>query len=123
MGMRLSIVDHFETNTVFISSVLEIGDINQSQAYSTVYAVQERSKGFIDTSQKPSIVLPPPTVICPKKQRKAAIVNAFPFIHVGHVHITGISTAAVGLIGSANEATGYCRIQHVRKLTSKQIQS
>ncbi|OZI12509.1 hypothetical protein CEW92_06050 [Bacillaceae bacterium SAS-127] len=121
--MRLSIVDHFEANTVFIGSVLEIGDTNQSQAYSTVYAIQEPSKGFIDTSQRPSVVLPPPTVICPKKQKKAAIIDAYPFIHVGHVHITGMSTAAVGLIGSANEATGYCRIQHVRKLKSKQIQS
>ncbi|MGM7636213.1 spore germination protein GerPE [Bacillus sp. Hm123] len=121
--MRLSIIDHLEANTIFISSVLEIGDIHQSQAYSTVYAVQEQSKGFIDTSQKLGVVLPPPTILCPKKQRKASIVNAYPFIHVGQVHITGISTAAVGLIGSAHEATGYCRIQHVRKLTSKQIQS
>ncbi|WP_203364167.1 spore germination protein GerPE [Bacillus sp. REN10] len=117
--MRLSIVDHLLVNTVFFSSILEIGDTNQSQAYSTVYAVQEPSKDFLNTTQQPSIVLPPPTVICQKKQQNTSTIHAYPFIHIGHVHLIGVSTSAVVLIGSANEATGYCRIQHVRKLKVK----
>ncbi|WP_100330561.1 spore germination protein GerPE [Bacillus xiapuensis] len=116
--MRVSIVDHFSVSTILFGSTVEIGDVRYLNTSSTVLALQQKSELFID-EKRPGIRLPPPAPICRKELNEPYTLNLQPCIHVGCISVLAFSVSGVGLIGSAQQATGYSTIKHIRKLAGR----
>ncbi|HHY72542.1 MAG TPA: spore germination protein GerPE [Bacillus bacterium] len=118
MQQRLSIVDKLQIRSVFLSSIIEIGDSNMVLPFSRALAVHREHQllgGGEGSMNYPIFYRPLPRPII-TEQVSVRRMNESPKIHVHSISIIGLSTSSVVHIGSTNLIYGEGRVKHIRQL-------
>lgn len=122
MFKRTSIVNDIDTTALTISSIAEIGDSAHIHAFSRAFALQREEQLFLgdeaplgnyDIFNRPF----PDEPLAEHIQFESIAVN--PFIKVGSINITAISSSSILHIGSSRNICLESRIKHVRHLREK----
>ncbi|ANB56417.1 hypothetical protein GFC29_3564 [Anoxybacillus sp. B7M1] len=120
---RLSMVQWLNSNTVLLSSVLQIGDSREINARSYVLAVQRQYEWFGGNEGEGAF--PVFTRSLPKLPVSAYVqtrrLNESPVLSVRSIHLIAVSTAAVVHIGSTSTVDADTRIKHIRQLSEPKI--
>ncbi|WP_173916986.1 spore germination protein GerPE [Halobacillus sp. Marseille-Q1614] len=118
LNRRLAEVGHVKVTSLTISSGFYIGDTTRLRANSRALAVQEETQFLSEKFEFNDFplfkrTLPPgkPPILI-----NSRFVDHHPAIHVDHVDVKGISTAATFQIGSLQTIAGSSRVKHVRIL-------
>ncbi|WP_458414380.1 spore germination protein GerPE [Schinkia sp. CFF1] len=120
MQQRLSIVNHMNILSVFLSSIVEIGDSNTILPFAKALAVHREHEalgGGEGSLNYPIFYRPLPRPIL-TEQVAVRRINESPKIHVHSVTVIGVSTSSVVHIGSTNHIYGEGRVKHIRQLIS-----
>lgn len=123
MLKRTSIVNDIDTTAMTISSIAEIGDSAYIHAFSRAFALQREEQLFLgdeaqlahyDIFSRPF----PDEPLTEQIHFESIAVN--PFIKVGSINITAISSSSILHVGSSRNICLESRIKHVRHLRESQ---
>ncbi len=121
--VRTSVVDNVNVANVSFASILQIGDSNRIKGTSRALAVQREAELFFgnEGSFNDYSVFIEPLPVPPITDRiEFKKQDDDPYIRVGCIDITGISSASLVHIGNASHISMEARIKHVRQLLSKE---
>ena len=123
MYKRTSIINDIDTTAVTISSIVEIGDSTYIHAFSRAFAVQREEQLFLgDEAQLANYEIfrrPfPDEPLTEHIHFESIPIN--PFIKVGSINITAVSSSSILHVGSSRNICLESRIKHVRHLRERQ---
>lgn len=116
---RTSCVNFAYVNAVGISSIFQIGDSNNLNLRSKVFALQREEPTFYSNEGNLSkypifkINLPQPIL---NEQMTTSFLHENCKINVNFIKIHGVSTSAVFHIGSTKDVVCEARIKHIRQI-------
>lgn len=119
MEPRISAVKNININSIVLSSVFQIGDINIINPRTKVIAVQREIPVFrideTDDIAYPIFSRPIPKPI-PTEPINIRRINKVPIIEVNNINVSGISTSGICQIGSNKIIDSEARIKHIRHI-------
>ncbi|ABO65975.1 MULTISPECIES: spore germination protein GerPE [Geobacillus] len=116
---RTSVVQAFHSETVVISSVLQIGDSERISARTCDLAVQRQHELFFGSEGEqtfPVFTKPIPRWSFPSPITSKQTLHQSPVISARSVRVLGISSSSIVHIGSTSTVEAESRIKHIRHL-------
>lgn len=119
-------MDQIKINSVIFSSVLQIGDSQQIQAYSRALAVQREKEIFFDNegnfASHPVFSEPIPFQ-SDIETVNSSTQNLNPFLKVRSIDILGVSSSSVVHLGNSCSISMEARVKHIRQLLPRPEQN
>ncbi|MFE4140573.1 spore germination protein GerPE [Peribacillus sp. YIM B13472] len=122
MFSRISKVKSILSDTLSLSSTLQIGDTSYIDGNSLALAVQKKSETFhsVDIHFEDYDIFKKPLYI-PRLNEPviSSFSNPNPFIRVGNINIIGISASSLVGVGNVGHARMESRVKHIREVPKK----
>ncbi|MBS8263007.1 spore germination protein GerPE [Mesobacillus boroniphilus] len=126
MLQRITCVDHIKIDSVSFSSIFQIGDSEQIQAFSRALAVQREAEIFFDKEGNFD-VYPVFSEGIPFQPTDECIVtstqNLNPVLKVRNIDIMGASSSSVVHLGNSRNISMEARVKHIRQLLPRNNKS
>jgi spore germination protein PE len=119
MLKRTACVDHIKINSVIFSSVLQIGDSQQIQAFSRALAVQREAEIFYGNEGNFAafpVFSEPIPFDSDYETVNISAHNINPILKVGNIDILGVSSSAIVHLGNSCNVSMEARVKHIRQL-------
>ncbi|MBT2678137.1 spore germination protein GerPE [Bacillus sp. ISL-35] len=126
MPKRIAIVDQIKIDSVIFSSVFQIGDSQQIQAFSRALAVQREKEEFYDNEGEFSAfpIFSEPITFQPDVETIISSThNINPVLKVRSINILGVSSSAVVHLGNSCNISMEARVKHIRQLLPRPEQN
>lgn len=119
---RTSSVNHVNLTSLSITSIFEIGDSHQIQAFSRAIALQREAQIYFSNEihfEDYDIFSDPIPIEPITEQLTYEQVSFNPIIKVDKIEVNGVSTSSLLHIGSTRNAMLESRVKHIRHLKSE----
>jgi spore germination protein PE len=120
MLQRITCVDHIKIDSVSFSSVLQIGDSEQIEAFSRALAVQREAEIFFDNegnfASYPVFSEAIPFQPAEEQNFVCSTHNLNPVLKVRNIDILGASSSSVVHLGNSRNIAMEARVKHIRQL-------
>lgn len=123
---RIASVDQIKIDSVIFSSVFQIGDSQQIQAFSRALAVQREREIFFDNEGNFAsypIFSEPIPFQSEIETVYSSTHNLNPVINVRSIDILGVSSSSIIHIGNSCDISMEARVKHIRQLMPRPEQN
>ena len=125
MLQRIASVDHIKIDSVIFSSVFQIGDSQEIQAFSRALAVQREAEVFFENEGN-FTVYPIFSEPIPFQETEESVIrstqNLNPVLKVRNIDIIGVSSSAIVHLGNSKNISLESRVKHIRQLLPRNNQ-
>ncbi|WP_313959694.1 MULTISPECIES: spore germination protein GerPE [Bacillaceae] len=126
MLQRIASVDRIKIDSVIFSSVFQIGDSQQIQAFSRALAVQREREVFYENEGAFSAypIFSEPITFQPDVETiNSSTHNVNPVLKVRSINILGVSSSSVVHLGNTCNVSMEARVKHIRHLLPRPEQN